>query len=87
MASARQPQRVRLDRSPDRLSLPLTRPSAVAPLVTFLTAIGAPTPLLLEQAGIPVRLLEDGEALVPLSHVHRLIEIAARWTDIDNLGS
>lgn len=86
MASARQQQGVAVDRARDGLSLPLTRPSAMAPLMTFLAAIGAPTAAFLERAGIPAGLLEDGEALVPLHHVHRLTAIAAQWTGIDNLG-
>jgi len=66
--------------------LPLTRASGMAPLVAFLNSLGAPIPYLLQQAGLPPSLLDEGEALVPLRLVHRMVEVAARWADIDNLG-
>lgn len=72
---------------PGRVSLPLTRASGLVPLVAFLDSVGAPTAVLLERAGIPAALLEEGEALLPLSHVHRLIGLAVRWTGVDNLGA
>jgi len=70
----------------DERDLPLTRASGMAPLVAFLDSLGAPTTRLLQKAGLPPSLLEEGEALVPLRLVQRMVEVAARWADIDNLG-
>lgn len=67
-------------------SVPLTRASGVAPLVAFLDSLGAPTSRLLWQAGVPPGLLDEAEGLVPLHLVQRLVEIAARWSGIGNLG-
>ena len=74
------------DRVGDVPSVPLTRASGMAPLVAFLDTLGAPTSRLLQQAGMPPALLEEGEALVPLRIVHRFVEVASRWSDIDNIG-
>jgi len=61
--------------------------SGLAPVVAFLEALGAPTARLLQQAGIPPALLEEGEALVPLHLVHGFAEMAARFTGIVNIGT
>ena len=67
-------------------SLPLTRASGMAPLVAFLDSLGAPTSRLLLRAGIAPELQDGGETLVPLDLVHRFVEIASRWADVDNVG-
>jgi AraC-like DNA-binding protein len=84
MTSARLAPRAGRVRGPSTISL--TRASGVAPLISFLDSIGAPTSQLLQQAGMPRSLLEEQEGLVPLHLVQRFAEIAARWTDIGNLG-
>jgi AraC-like DNA-binding protein len=63
-----------------------TRASSFLPFVHFLNDIGAPTDALLGQARIPPDLLEDPEALVPLSLGYRFLELAARRTGAPDLG-
>ena len=81
------PSEPRTDGAWGESALPLTRASGMAPLVAFLDSLGAPTARLLREARIPPALLEEGEALVPLHLVHRFVEVAARWTDVENLGA
>jgi AraC-like DNA-binding protein len=63
-----------------------TRASSLLPFVHFLNDIGAPTDAILGQARIPPDLLEDPEALVPLSLGYRFLELAARRTGAPDLG-
>ncbi len=58
----------------------------VAPLTGFLREIGAPLERLLRRSHIPVALIEEAEALLPLHLVHRLIEVAASSEGIPDLG-
>lgn len=67
-------------------SLPLTRASALWPLVAQLDMLGAPTASLLERARLPTVPPDEPESLLPLHFVHRFIEHSAAWTDIPNLG-
>lgn len=68
-------------------ALPLTRVSGMAPPVEYLDSLGAPTSRLLQRAGMPSALLEEGEALVPLHLVQRFVEVAADWTYAEDLGA
>ena len=58
----------------------------MAPFTDFLDSIGAPIGRLSRQARIPVGLLEEPEALVPLHLAHRFGEIASRSEGIGDLG-
>jgi hypothetical protein len=66
--------------------IPFTRAASILPVIGFLDAIGAPTERLLRQARLPLALLEDPEALVPLHLAHRLAVRAARSEGIGDLG-
>ena len=66
--------------------VPFTRACAMWPFVDFLDTIGAPTERFLQQAGIPVALLEQSEALVPLHLGYSFLEHAAYAEGIDNIG-
>jgi AraC-like DNA-binding protein len=54
--------------------------------VVFLSEIGAPVETLLQQARVPVGLLNDPEGLVPLFPIYRFIELAARQERLEDLG-
>lgn len=75
----------RLANSPGA-AIPFTRVSVIRPFVDFLGAIGAPVERFLQQARIPVTLLEQPEALVPLHLAHSFLEYAANAEGIDHLG-
>src|SRR5262245_59443434 len=66
--------------------LALTRASVVTPIASLLARIGAPVEGLLVEAGLPARILADGEALIPTVSMIRFLNRAARSQGIDNLG-
>ena len=66
--------------------LPLTSVSGMLPFVFFLDKIGAPTTRYLEQARIPVSLLDTPDALLPLHQVYVFAELAAQREGIKNFG-
>lgn len=58
----------------------------MAPFAALLDSIGAPTERLLSQSHIPLALLEDQEAFVPLNLAYRFVERSARAEGIDDFG-
>lgn len=66
--------------------IPFVRANAFEPFVSFLNEIGAPVERWLRQARVPVSLLDDPEALVPVFSAHRFVELAARGERMEDLG-
>ncbi len=67
-------------------ALPFVYVGQMAPLMGFLDEIGAPISKFLRESHIPVELIENPDALVPLALVHRLLESASSSDGIGNLG-
>jgi len=68
------------------MAIPLVRASAVLPFVKFLDQIGAPSERLLQQAKLPISVLNNAEALIPLYQSFVFAEQAARFEGIETLG-
>lgn len=68
-------------------SIPFTRVSALTPFIGFSETIGGPTDRLLCKAHISSKLLEEPEALVPLTSTYRFVELLSRHENIENLGA
>ncbi len=68
-------------------SLHLTRAGGLDPLIKFLNSIGAPISRLMRRARMRGDLLDDPQALIPLSLAHRFIEIAAAAERVEDLGA
>ena len=66
--------------------LPFTRANSFIPFNLFLDTLGSPTQRLLQKARIPVALLEDPEALVPVHMAYHFLESAVQLEGIDDLG-
>jgi AraC-like DNA-binding protein len=66
--------------------IPFVRANALSPFVGFLDSIGSPVDRLLQQAGVPVSLLDDSEALLPVFSGYPFIEQAARHEHLENIG-
>ena len=66
--------------------IPLVRANAFEPFVSFLNEIGAPVERRLRQARVPVSLLDDPEALLPLFSAYRFVELAARGEQMEAFG-
>ena len=73
-------------RPPVGAAIPFARANALAPFVGFLKTIGAPNDSLLCRARIPLQLLDDQEALIPVYSAYRFLELAARQEHLDDLG-
>lgn len=67
-------------------SIPLCRVGTFLPFVKFLDRLGGPTEQLLEKTKIPVFALENLEALIPLYHGFKFIELAAKLEKIELFG-
>jgi AraC-like DNA-binding protein len=67
--------------------VPFARASALAPFISFLETIGAPTPHLLGKAQISSGELDDPEALLPILSIYRFIELASQQEKIQDLGA
>jgi AraC-like DNA-binding protein len=67
-------------------TIPFVRANVFAPFIGFLDAIGSPVERRLQQARLPLSLLEDGEALVPVVSAYRFLEVATRHEQIDDFG-
>lgn len=66
--------------------IPLVRANAFEPFVSFLNEIGAPVERRLRQARVPVSLLDDPEALLPVFSAYRFVELAARGEQMEAFG-
>jgi AraC-like DNA-binding protein len=66
--------------------LPFVRANALEPFVSFLNEIGAPVERWLRQARVPVSLLDDPEALLPVFSAYRFVELAARREQMEEFG-
>ncbi len=66
--------------------LPLIRVAGLRPFAAFLQRIGAPVQRLMASAGLPLRVLDDAEALIPARRAFRFMEDAARAEGIEDLG-
>jgi AraC-like DNA-binding protein len=64
----------------------LVRTAVLGPIVAFLERLGSPVERHLAVAGLPRRVLEDPEALVPLYAAARFLEGSARAEGIEDLG-
>jgi AraC-like DNA-binding protein len=73
--------------SPFGAPVPLARVNALVPFFGFLNTVGAPTDHLLCRARIPLQLLDDQEALIPVYSAYRFLELAAGREHLEDLGT
>jgi AraC-like DNA-binding protein len=66
--------------------IPFTRSGIVSPFVSYLDRIGVPTTRYLEKSGIPPVLLEDTDALIPLTLAFGFLQRACMDEGIDSIG-
>jgi len=67
-------------------AIPLVRANAILPLIKFLNENGGSSERLLEQAKLPVSILENPESLISLYGAFTFSELAARQEGIELLG-
>lgn len=67
-------------------AVPLVRVNAFLPFLKYVEKIGTPTQRLLEQARVPIGVLDDPQALIPFLSGLAFVEMAARLEGINNFG-
>jgi AraC-like DNA-binding protein len=67
-------------------SIPFTRAAILSPFVAYLESLGIPTQPYLSKAHIPISLLNEPQAPLPLYIGYRFLEAVARTEGIDNVG-
>lgn len=66
--------------------IPFTRAAILAPFIHYLESQGIPTQHYLSKANIPISLMNNPQALMPLNLGFRFLEMVARKEGIDNVG-
>jgi AraC-like DNA-binding protein len=67
-------------------AIPFVRANAFAPFIEFLHEVGCPVERRLSEARMPQAILDNPEALVPLTSGYRFLELAARREGIQDVG-
>ena len=67
-------------------NIPFTRAAVLAPFIAYFESLGIPTQPYLSKAHIPVSLLNEPQAPLPLYFGYRFLETVARTEGIDNVG-
>lgn len=71
---------------PAGTAIPFVRAAGFAPFIEFLHEVGCPVERRLSEARMPQVMLDNPEALVPLTSCYRFLEQTARREGIENVG-